>query len=64
MADSSIVYLDPNLVRFWRLDFDILDGQGLPSFPSDRGLERSERWMASELVVSYFTRNSLGREVS
>lgn len=64
MADSSIIYLDPDLVRFWRFDFDILHGQGFPSFPSDRGLEICEHWMALVFAIPYFTRNGLSGEVS
>ena len=40
MADTSVVYLYPHLMRFWRFDLNIFDGQIFASFPRNRRLER------------------------
>lgn len=38
VTDTSVVYLDANLVGLGRGNFDVLDGEGLGGTPGDGGL--------------------------
>ena len=39
MADTGIVYLYANLVRFWSFNFDIFDGKVFACLPSYSSLD-------------------------